>query len=96
MSDHKAPRTMSDMIKERKDLIKRRAACPELKEIIDSQVDVINQKLMSRVNKNDQNFLRVFYKTAKEILDPDVSDRIENVASTRRHHHESQGTSCNK
>lgn len=73
------------MIKEKKNLIKRRKNNPEFDQSINSRIDEIDQKIMSRVNGNDQNLLRVFFRTCKEMLDPHVFARIEDVASTRHH-----------
>lgn len=96
MSDTQKPRTLSDLIKSKKDLIKRRSNDPALDLAINSQIEKIEAMIMSRVNKNDQNLLRVFYKTAKEMLEPSVFNKLEDVASTRRYFHQSNGATSNQ
>lgn len=81
------PQTMAELIKEKKRLITKRNAHPELLESINADIDKIAAKLESKVNKDDQNLLRNFYKAAKERLDPNVFTQLEDVASTRRLQH---------
>lgn len=52
--------TMSELVHQKKALIKRRESNPSLEMAINAEIDLIEQKIMSRVNKSDQNFLRVF------------------------------------
>ena len=88
--------TMSELVHQKKALIKRRESNPSLEMAINAELDLIEQKIMSRVNKSDQNFLRVFYKTAKEHLPSHVFAKIEGVASTRRHQHQSSNQKGNQ
>ncbi|ENV00974.1 hypothetical protein [Acinetobacter variabilis] len=91
MTDDQRPRTVKDLIKRKKDLIKRRTPDLSLDEkiAITSQIEKIDSIIWSRVSKSDQNFFRTFFKIAKETLEPDVFTRLEGVASTRQHFHES-------
>lgn len=95
MSDTK-PRTMSDLIKSKKDLIKKRKNDPALDLAINAQLEQIESMIWSRVNKSDQNLFRVFYKTAKEMLEPGVFNQLEGVAGTRQHFHQSGHQTGNK
>lgn len=83
-------KTMGEMIKEKKQLIRKRQADHSLNDAINQQIDMLEEKMMARVSKSDQNLMRVFYRTAKEMLAPDVFTRIEDVASTRHHQYKSQ------
>jgi len=80
---------MSDLVREKKLLAKQLITAPERKAEIELKMAEIDRKLISRVNKSDQNFLRVFYKIAKESLEPSVLTHLEGVASTRRHNYQS-------
>lgn len=81
---------MKTLINERKALQKRINKDPALKEALDPQIAEIDKILESRVNQHDQNFLRTFYRTAKEGLPNEVFNRLEDVSSTRQHNHVSQ------
>lgn len=76
-------KTMSDLIRERKSLERQIKNNPALAEQLKPQIAEINEKLSARVEKNDQNFLRVFYKHARQGLPDEVFKRIEDISSTR-------------
>lgn len=80
------PLTMVQLVKQKKDLIKRRNASPDAAEL-DQALEKIELELLARIKKNDQTFRGTFLKVAQEELDPDVFDRILNVASTRQHNY---------
>lgn len=88
--------TTSDLVHKKKALIKRRESNPSLEMAINAEIELIEKKIMSRVNKSDQNFYRVFFKTAKEYLPPHVFAKIEGVASTRQHQHQSSNQKGNQ
>lgn len=76
-------RTMSDLINEKKRLLKRIRFNPELEKSLYPEVEEIERKLEARVNKNDTNFLRIFYRNAKNGLPVEVFNRLEDVSATR-------------
>lgn len=83
---------MSDLIKSKKDLIKRRSEDSSLDAAINAQIERIQKLIDSKVSRSDQNYFRTFYKQAKEALPEDVFNRIEGVAGTRQHLHQSSHT----
>lgn len=87
MRTRQRPQTMAELIKEKQRLIVKRHNNPELLDSINADIDKIQAKLESKVNKDDQNLLRNFYKVARDKLDPHVFNQIEGVASTRRLQH---------
>ena len=89
------PRTMTDLIKAKKDLIKRRSNDNSLDAAISTQLERVEQQIISKVNRADQNYFRTFYKQAKESLPEDVFNRIEGVAGTRQHLNQSSHTRSN-
>ena len=95
MKGNLKPRTMTDLTKAKKDLIKRRSNNPLLDAAINAQLERIEQQIASRVNRSDQNYFRTFYKQAKEDLPEDVFNKLEGVASTRQHFHQSSHTRSN-
>lgn len=96
MKEDLKPRTMTDLIKAKKDLIKRRSNNPLLDAAINAQLERVEQKITSKVNRSDQNYFRTFYKQARESLPEDVFNRIEGVASTRQHVNQSSGPRINQ
>ena len=76
---------MSALIHERKSLIKQTQQYPALKNTLEIQIAEIDQKLAAKVNQSDQNYLRVFYRIAKENLPNEVFEHLHNIASTRVH-----------
>lgn len=91
----KVARTMTDLIKQKKDLIKLREVDPTFEAAINAQLHQIEKKIESKTSKSDQNFFRTFYKSAKEGLDPETFAKIEGVAGTRQYLHQSKGAAVN-
>ena len=88
--DYLAKKTMGALTQEKKVLRRQLATNPALKPVLESKIAEIEKQLDSRVNQHDQNFLRTFYKTAKESLPSAVFNRLEDISSTRQHNHASQ------
>ncbi len=95
MSQEK-PRTISDLVKSKKDLIKRRSTDPSFNEaVFNGQIQQIDSMIWSRVSRSDQNFFRNFFKLCKKELPEGEFNRIEGMAGTRQHIHQSTGATSN-
>lgn len=88
-------RTMADLTKAKKDLIKRRSNNPLLDAAINAQLERVEQQIASRVNRSDQKLFPHLLQGAKEDLPEDVFNKPEGVASTRQHFHQSSHTRSN-
>ena len=95
MNDTK-PRTMSDLIKSKKDLIKQRKNDPALDLVLEAQIEKIDSMIDSKVNKSDQNYLRNYFRLSKEHLRKDVFEKLADMAGTRQHFHQSGHQTGNK
>ena len=89
------PLTYGQLVYQRKKLIRQRKPNQAFDDAISQQIADIDKLLESKVNRDDQNFLRVFCRTARELLDPNDFNRIEEVASTRSSQYKSKNTKRN-
>lgn len=85
-TQHK-PKTMAQLNWEKKQLIKRRNASPDAAAELDQALEKVQSRLLAKIRKNDQNFTGTVVKVAQELLDPDVFNRILDVAGTRHHNY---------
>lgn len=90
MSEYKY-RTMTDLIKMKKDLIKKRKSDPAFDLAIAPKLEQIENAINAKVSKNDKSYYRNFFRLAKELLPPDEFSKIESVAGTRQYFHQSTG-----
>lgn len=56
---------------------------PELNLVLHEQLEEISRRIDQKTNRHDQNFMRTFYRIAKEGLPSAVFDRLEDVTHTR-------------
>lgn len=71
--------SIQQLLKRKKQLLKS----PEITQEIQKELDDIEHQIDQRVNRNDQNFFRTFYRTAKEQLTGESFNTVEGIASTR-------------
>lgn len=71
--------SIQQLLKRKKQLLKS----PEINQEIQKELDDIEHQIDQRINRNDQNFFRTFYRTAKEQLTGESFNTVEGIASTR-------------
>lgn len=91
MNEALAPRSMSDLIHQKKKLIRKRENHPELAQALNANLADLDNKIAARLNTADNRYCNNFVKIAKNELSPEVFARLEQIASTRTQQHRQQG-----
>lgn len=78
---------MTALLHERKALVRQINKNPALADQLNLQIAEIEKKLTAKVSESDQNFLRMFYRIAKEGLPEAVFNRLEDISSSRQDNH---------
>lgn len=95
MSDTK-PRTMADITKAKKDLIKKHKKDPDLVPDLDAQLEKLESMFSARISRLDQSYCRNFVRLSMEHLPKNVFDKLADMAGTRQHFHQSGHQTGNK
>ncbi|WP_151825582.1 hypothetical protein [Acinetobacter ursingii] len=68
---------------------------PEINLVLQQRLDEISRRIEQKTNRHDQNFMRTFYRIAKEGLPSAVFDRLEDVTHTRMKQRSEQSKDSN-